>query len=78
MARFLIVDRGFEQRRTQAHAEAERLRRQALGDFWRGWDALLNTAATQGLRAAHRLAARLRRHHRTLQDSRLGQHQGEV
>lgn len=44
-----------------AHLEAERLRREAVADFWRGADALLGTAATQALRAAERLRHRLAR-----------------
>lgn len=47
-----------------AHAEAERLRRAAIADFWRGADALLATATTQALRGTQRLAHRLQRHAR--------------
>lgn len=45
-----------------AHAEAERLRREAIDDFWRGADALLSTAFVTARRSAERLAARLTRH----------------
>jgi hypothetical protein len=44
--------------------EAERLRREAIADFWRGADAVVTTAATQALRGAQRLAHRLQRHAR--------------
>ena len=44
-----------------AHLEAERLRREAIADVWRGADALLATAATQALRSAERLRRRLDR-----------------
>lgn len=49
--------------RDRAYAEAEALRREALQDFWRGTDAVLATAAGAAVRAAQRLASRLRRHH---------------
>lgn len=44
-----------------ARLEAERLRREAIDDFWRGSSALLDQAATQARRAADRLRARLAR-----------------
>lgn len=48
-------------RHAAAHLEAERLRREAIADLWRGADALLATNATQALRAAERLRQRLAR-----------------
>lgn len=46
----------------QAHDEAQALRQQALEDFWRGADRMVDRAG-QGLgRAARRLAGSLRRH----------------
>jgi hypothetical protein len=51
-----------ERQRAQAYAEAERLRREALDDFWRGSNAVLATGITQARRTAERWAARLRRH----------------
>jgi hypothetical protein len=47
-----------------ARREAERLRREAIDDFWRGADAVVTTAATQELRGAQRLVHRLQRHAR--------------
>lgn len=47
--------------RVHARAEAERLRREAIDDFWRGANHLLEDAAQAGLRSAARLGARLRR-----------------
>lgn len=47
-----------------ARREAERLRHEAIDDFWRGADALVATAATRALRGAQRLAHRLQRHAR--------------
>lgn len=44
-----------------ARIEAERLRREAIDDFWRGGSVLLDTAATQARRAADRLRTRLAR-----------------
>ena len=48
-----------------AHAEARRLRRAAVADFWRGTDALLAraglTVCARVERSAHRLQARLAR-----------------
>lgn len=44
-----------------ARAEAEALRRAAIDDFWRGADALVDTALTQARRARDRLAHRLQR-----------------
>ncbi len=48
-----------------ARADAERLRREAIDDFWRGADAVLATAATGARRAAERLAYRLQRRFRS-------------
>ena len=45
-----------------ARIEAERLRREAIDDFWRGADALLSSAWVNARRSADRLAARLSRH----------------
>lgn len=45
-----------------ARIEAERLRRAALADFWRGADALLSDSMVRARRSAARLAARLTRH----------------
>lgn len=45
-----------------ARQEAERLRRQAIDDFWRGSNALLSDTMTGARRSAQRLAARLTRH----------------
>lgn len=45
-----------------ARLEAERLRREALADFWRGADALLADAGTEALRRTRRLLHRLQRH----------------
>jgi hypothetical protein len=46
----------------RALAEAEALRREALGDVWRGANAALASTGAQALRAARRLAHRLQRH----------------
>ena len=48
--------------RATAIAEAPALRRAAIGEFWRGADALVAGAIDHGRRAADRLAARLRQH----------------
>lgn len=48
--------------RDAALAEVHALRRAAIADFWRGADALVADAADHALRAANRLAARLRQH----------------
>jgi hypothetical protein len=50
-----------QEQREQALRTAEALRREALDDLWRGANAALATGATQALRAATRLTARLRR-----------------
>jgi len=47
-----------------AHAEALRLRREAIDDFWRGADHLMASATERARRAATRLAHRLSRHRR--------------
>ncbi len=44
-----------------AKCEAVRLRDQAVGDFWRGADAMLGTTADTARRSAQRLAYRLAR-----------------
>ncbi|MFN3295304.1 hypothetical protein [Caldimonas sp.] len=46
----------------RAHAEAQRLRLEALADFWRTTDALLAEPGRQAQRAAERLRHRLMRH----------------
>lgn len=48
--------------RDRAYAEARTLRAQAIRDFWRGADGLLQSATQRAERAARRLAARLKRH----------------
>lgn len=50
--------------RDAALAEVHALRRAAISDLWRGTDALVADAADRALRAANRLAARLRQHAR--------------
>lgn len=45
-----------------ARIEAERLRREAIDDFWRGSNALLSNTMVSARRSAQRLAARLTRH----------------
>ena len=45
-----------------ARIEAERLRREAIDDLWRGADAVLSSAMVNARRSAERLAARLTRH----------------
>ena len=49
-------------RHDQAHAEACRLRRAAVGELWRAADAVLATAATASQRSAARWLHRLQRH----------------
>lgn len=44
-----------------AKGEAVRLRDEAVGDFWRGADAMLGTTADSARRSAQRLAYRLAR-----------------
>ncbi|MDD5334618.1 MAG: hypothetical protein PHS32_12835 [Rhodoferax sp.] len=44
-----------------AKCEAVRLRGEAVGDFWRGADAVLGTTADHARRSAQRLAYRLAR-----------------
>ena len=44
-----------------AKGEAVRLRGEAVGDFWRGADAVLGTTADTARRSAQRLAYRLAR-----------------
>lgn len=44
-----------------AKSEALRLRDEAVGDFWRGADAVLGTTADNARRSAQRLAYRLAR-----------------
>ena len=46
----------------QARLDAERLRREALQDFWRGTDHLVLGAIDRARRSATRLAHRLARH----------------
>jgi len=46
-----------------AREEAQRLRREAMDDFWRGANGLLGHAALTAQRAATRLAHRLQRRH---------------
>lgn len=58
LATFERLDRLHE----AARIEAERLRREALADFWRGADALLTDSLASARRSAERLAARLTRH----------------
>lgn len=48
----------------QAHAEVQRLRLQALDDFWRTTDALLAEPSRRALRTAEPLRHRLMRHRR--------------
>lgn len=45
----------------QALADAERLRREAIDDFWRGADQVLGGWASGARRSAERLARRLQR-----------------
>lgn len=47
--------------RERALAEAQRLRREAIDDFWRGANQLLGDATLAGWRSAARLGARLQR-----------------
>lgn len=49
----------------QARQRAQQLRHEAIADFWRGADALLDDAATRARRAAERLAYRLQRRFRS-------------
>lgn len=60
-----LLDPELDRLRAQAYAEAERLRREALDDFWRGSNAALATTITGARRAAERWQARLRRHRGT-------------
>lgn len=53
----------YQRLRDAAIAESEALRRQAIGDFWRGADQVLATATTAARRSAERLLQRLRRRH---------------
>jgi hypothetical protein len=45
-----------------AHARAARLRDEAIDDFWRGADAVLQRGLGRSQRAAQRLLQRLRQH----------------
>lgn len=47
-----------------ARHRAQELRREAIGDFWRGADAVLASTAEAAGRSARRLAQRLARHAR--------------
>lgn len=47
-----------------ARRRAQELRREAIGDFWRGADAVLASTADAARRSARRLAQRLVRHGR--------------
>ena len=50
--------------REQAHADAPRLRSEAIAEFWRGTDAWIADTFDHTRRAADRLAGRLRQHAR--------------
>ncbi len=52
----------------QARRRAQELRREAVGDFWRGADAVWSAGLVSARRSAQRLAHSLVRHARTRQD----------
>ena len=51
----------------QALSSARTHRREAVGDFWRGANAVLGLATDPALRSARRLAARLAHHRQSRQ-----------
>lgn len=50
------------QLQAQVRTDAQRLHEEALGDLWRGADAVLALGANSAARAASRWSCRLRRH----------------
>lgn len=53
----------------QARRRAQELRREAVGDFWRGADAVWSAGLASARRSAQRLAHSLARHARSRQAS---------